>query len=700
MVVGTVGSAEASIGSELDAMTRLHRMASRFVRDGDLGALLSDAVDTAIAIVGADAGFIATATSGAPLATVAARRRGERPALDEPASTRLGQALHEAHRTAESRIVVEDANRTPASEEPIAAILRTIEVRGFQSTPVRAPSGALVGLLATQHREPWRPRDKDLQLLDLVARQCGDAIDRDASIRVCSAQNAEMQANKLRETEELFRTTVENMPDNLILYDRAWRIVYINTALARLCERFTGRTADELLGMRGSEVWPEAVWQPLLANGERAIATRERQTYETALEIPRLPRTVRQWTVVPLAGPDGEVRQLLAMSHDVTAQRRLVDELREADERKSAFIAMLSHELRNPLAAIRTNLYVLEHSPAGSEAGGHATRVIDRQIGHLVGMVDDLLDVTRITQNKIQLRRQRLDLNGLVRETVEDNRRHLERGGVKFELQLSDRPLPIDADGARIAQVVTNLLTNAAKFSAAGGTARVSLCADAGGRAVLSVVDSGAGIDPALLGSLFQPFMQGDRSLDRTGGGLGLGLALVKGLVELHGGDVAAHSDGPDRGAEFIVRLPLVAEAASGGASPADAASGRARRVLVIEDDLEIAEGLRAALRIDDHVVEIARSGPVALEKARAFKPDAVLCDIGLPGMDGYAVARAFRADPALSGTFLIALSGYAQAEDVAKARAAGFDHHLAKPASVEKIHRALAAGTRAPRRG
>jgi CheY-like chemotaxis protein len=225
----------------------------------------------------------------------------------------------------------------------------------------------------------------------------------------------------------------------------------------------------------------------------------------------------------------------------------------------------------------------------------------------------------------------------------------------------------------------------------------VSLYADGGGRAVLSVADSGAGIDPALLGSLFQPFMQGDNSLDRTGGGLGLGLALVKGLVELHGGDVAAHSEGPGRGAEFVVRLPLAGEEASARAATDRAASEQARRVLVIEDDLEIAEGLRTALRIVDHVVEIARNGPIALEKARSFKPDAVLCDIGLPGMDGYAVARAFRADPALGATFLIALSGYAQAEDVDKARAAGFDHHLAKPASVEKIHRALAASKRAP---
>jgi CheY-like chemotaxis protein len=385
------------------------------------------------------------------------------------------------------------------------------------------------------------------------------------------------------------------------------------------------------------------------------------------------------------------------MSHDVTAQRRLVDELRKADDRKSAFIAMLSHELRNPLAAIRTNLYLLEHGALDREATARATKVMDRQIGHLVGMVDDLLDVTRITQDKIELRRQRLDLNTLVREALEDNRSHLERGGVRFELHLADLPLCVNADGARIAQVVTNLLTNAAKFTPAGGTARVTVRPGSDCTAILSVADSGIGVDPALLQQLFQPFMQGDRSLDRTGGGLGLGLALVKKLVELHGGSVRAESGGRGAGAEFIVRLPL---ADGGPTTPAREMVvepiTRPKKVLVIEDDREIAEGLRAVLQICKYQVAIAHSGQAGIEEARTFKPDAVLCDIGLPGLDGYAVARAFRADETLRAIFLVALSGYAQAEDVAKARAAGFDRHLAKPATIEKILRVLAVSAAA----
>ena len=680
---------------ELDAMRRLHGMASRFVRDGNLAALLADAIDAAMAIVGADGGFIATLT-GSPIAlNVVAHRSCER--SDASGTLPLVRALHKAHLARDERIVVGDT-RVDQAPTNVEDLLPAREIRAFQSTPLRSPSGELVGLLTTHHRQPWHPREAELQLLDLVARQCAEAIERAASTEAYNLPSARAQADKLRETEELFRTTVENMPDNLILYGRDGRIVYINPALARICPAICGRTAPEILGEPGEKVWPATIWIPLRAHSERAVATGERQSYDLSVTLPDGRRSVRQWTVVPLRDWDGEIRQILAMSHDISAQHRLVDELREADERKSGFIAMLSHELRNPLAAIRTNLYVLEHVTPGNEQAARATKVIDRQIGHLVGMVDGLLDVTRITQNKIQLRRERIDVSALVRETLEDNRSHLELGGVTFGAPTTEGSIYVDADSARIAQVVTNLLTNAAKFTPAGGTVQVSLAPGEGRWAVLTVTDSGSGIEPALLPHLFQPFMQGDRSLERTAGGLGLGLTLVKGLVELHGGDVTVSSAGRGQGAEFVVRLPL----AESAASPDAAADGREaqtrKRVLVIEDDIEIAEGLQTALQINDHVVEIARSGRSGLEKARTFKPDAVLCDLGLPGMDGYAVARAFRADEALRITFLIALSGYAQADDVAKAYAAGFDRHLAKPASLDKIRGVIAASSVARR--
>jgi two-component system CheB/CheR fusion protein len=246
----------------------------------------------------------------------------------------------------------------------------------------------------------------------------------------------------------------------------------------------------------------------------------------------------------------------------------------------------------------------------------------------------------------------------------------------------------------RIAQVLTNLLANAVNFTPRGGIATVTVSSlDAEGMALLRVSDTGSGIDPDLLPRLFEPFMQADRPAARSGGGLGLGLALVKGLVELHGGTVSASSAGRDLGAEFVVRLPLDAQAPAGARVVSVVRPPlRGRRMLVIEDDEDVASAMQTVLEMAGHEVAVAGNGPDGIAEARAWKPEIVLCDIGLPGMDGYEVARRIRADAALRGTFLVALSGYAQVDDIAAARAAGFDEHMAKPPSAEKIQRILAA--------
>jgi two-component system CheB/CheR fusion protein len=323
--------------------------------------------------------------------------------------------------------------------------------------------------------------------------------------------------------------------------------------------------------------------------------------------------------------------------------------------------------------------------------------VIGRQSGQLARLVDDLLDVTRISRNKIQLQRSPLDLNELVRRTVEDHHSLFEAKGISIETALTAQRLPMSGDAARLAQMVGNLLHNAAKFTPAGGRVAVSTAAaPSRGRATLRVSDNGVGIEPAMLSRLFQPFMQAEATLDRSKGGLGLGLALVKGLVEMHGGDVCAHSDGPGKGAEFVVELPLEATAADQAVPTVVGAKQSRRRVLIIEDNIDAADSLREVLAFGGHVVEVAYNGPEGLARAREFKPEVVLCDIGLPGMDGFEVARAFRADAALKAVFLVALSGYALPEDLQRAQEAGFDRHLAKPPSFEKIEEALASGRRA----
>jgi two-component system CheB/CheR fusion protein len=321
--------------------------------------------------------------------------------------------------------------------------------------------------------------------------------------------------------------------------------------------------------------------------------------------------------------------------------------------------------------------------------------VIDRQVGHLTRLVDDLLDVTRISRGKITLQRERLDLCDLVRRAVEDHREAFAKNHLELEVSHPDGALWIYADRTRIAQVLGNLLSNSAKFTPAGGRATVAVERSAElGQAILRVRDTGIGIAREMLPRVFEPFAQADTTLDRSRGGLGLGLAMVKGLIELHGGTVSVESAGPGQGTELCVRLPIgLAEL------PAEVPSRRRppavpRRVLVIEDNVDAAETLREVLEFLEHTVELAYSGEDGVAKARRFRPDVILCDIGLPGMDGYEVAREARDDPALREARLVALSGYAAPQDVARALEAGFDAHLAKPPTLDAIEETLAASS------
>ncbi|HTP29411.1 MAG TPA: ATP-binding protein, partial [Anaeromyxobacteraceae bacterium] len=270
----------------------------------------------------------------------------------------------------------------------------------------------------------------------------------------------------------------------------------------------------------------------------------------------------------------------------------------------------------------------------------------------------------------------------------DDQRSLFERAGIQLDFQPAlPAPVFVDADWARLAQMVDNLLQNAAKFTNRGGRVSVSIASEREARrAVIRVVDNGIGISPQTLARLFQPFVQADSSLDRSIGGLGLGLALVKGLVELHGGTVRAESDGLGKGAQFVMELPLAAALEASSRPERPGRSARRRRVLVIEDNVDAADSLREALALDDHEVEVANDGPEGLVKARRFRPEVVLCDIGLPGMDGFEVARAFRMDETLKNVSLVALTGYALGADLERAAKAGFQRHLAKPASLEAL--------------
>jgi PAS domain S-box-containing protein len=413
----------------------------------------------------------------------------------------------------------------------------------------------------------------------------------------------------------------------------------------------------------------------------------------------REPRAFDPEQVLLLESLSADVSFALEKLAQAHALRESEAGLREADQRKNEFLAVLSHELRNPLTPIRNSLYVLERAaPDGPEAR-RAKVVMERQVAQLTRLVDDLLDVTRITRGKARLQLGRVELATLLQRALEDHRAQFAAAGVTLGLVGGDRPIWIEADEARIAQAVGNLLQNGVKFTPRGGHVTVTLEGDPGtGVARIRVRDDGIGIEPQVLARLFQPFMQADASLDRSRGGLGLGLALVKGLVELHGGSVSARSDGLGHGAELELRLPL-AVAPRGPATPIPMPTPfGARRVLIVEDHEDAAESLRDYLELRGHAVEIAIDGLDALAKAATFRPEIVLCDLGLPGLDGYGVARALRADPALRGAFLVALSGYAQDEDVARSREAGFDRHLAKPADPVVLEALMATLPERPR--
>ncbi|HET8541096.1 MAG TPA: MASE1 domain-containing protein [Anaeromyxobacter sp.] len=376
--------------------------------------------------------------------------------------------------------------------------------------------------------------------------------------------------------------------------------------------------------------------------------------------------------------------------------RRSEEALIEADRRKSEFLGVLSHELRNPLAPIRTGLHVLRRTAPGSEQGARALAVIDRQTDQLTRLVDDLLDVTRISRGLIQLHPARVELGAIVRDAVEDHRPLFSSRDVALDLHVEAGPVWIEADATRVSQITGNLLHNAAKFTASHGRVTVRVGHE-GRHATVRVADDGVGIAPGLLPHVFEPFTQADASLERTRGGLGLGLALVKGLVQLHGGDVEARSEGPGRGSEFTLRLPAVDEPELAAERPAARAPPVARRrVLVIEDNVDAAESLKDGLELSGHEVFVAHDGQEGLARARSLRPEVVLCDIGLPGLDGYEVARRIRADPSLS-PLLVAVTGYALPEDQRKAREAGFDRHLAKPFQFRDIEDALAGARSVP---
>lgn len=484
---------------------------------------------------------------------------------------------------------------------------------------------------------------------------------------------------RVRQSEERLRLMIESVQDYAIfMLDPEGRVATWNLG----AQRIKGYQASEIIGQHFS----------LFYSSEDVAKGKPQRELETALRAGRVEDEgwrVRKdrsqfWAnviITPLYDTQGTHRGFAKITRDMTDKRQ-VEQLQLADRHKNEFLAMLSHELRNPLAPIRNGVEVLKASPNLSPAIAETTEMIERQVVHLVRLVDDLLDVSRIVTGKIHLDHEPIDLGSVLDRAIEEIQPAIDGRGHELMVTRPARAIVVDGDAVRLAQVFSNLLSNAAKYT--DKPSQIWLTVEPAGRGVsIRVRDAGVGMTPEDLTRIFNLFEQVDNSVARTRGGLGIGLTLVKRITEMHGGSVTATSPGLGQGSEFVVTLP------QSHSTPSVVATGKpanrkavktGRRVLVVDDNVDAAQSVERLLKMWGHDVMAAFNGPSAIEKARAFRPDVIFLDIGMPGMSGYEVAKTLRADPETQGVMLFALTGYGQSEDRQRSMEAGFNQHLTKP--------------------
>ena len=477
-------------------------------------------------------------------------------------------------------------------------------------------------------------------------------------------------------------------PDGLITYFNAhalelWgRAPKLNDPTDRFCGSF------KLFATDGTAIPHDDCWMA------RALRTeQEFNGHEIVIERPDGQRRTVLAHANPIRDQSGSVLGAVNVLVDITDRRHAEDAVRTADRSKTEFLAILAHELRNPLAPATNALHILQMKAPPIPEVQWAREVIATQVQRMTRLIDDLMDVSRITSNKLTLRVERVELAKVVEEALTATRPFIEESGHEMTVTLPREPVYLNADMVRLAQVLSNLLTNAAKYTNPGG--RISLRAERqGGEAVITIKDSGIGIQPELLPKIFDMFMQGDRTLTRRYGGLGIGLTLVRRLVEMHGGSVEARSEGKDKGSEFTIRVPAVVDkvnqepeaATNDGALPHSH-----RRILVVDDNELSANSLSILLGMAGNETRTAYGGPEALAAAEKFRPHVVLLDLGLPTMDGYETCVRIRQEPWGKDILIVALTGWGQAEDRRRSTEAGFDRHIVKPADPVELMKMVA---------
>jgi PAS domain S-box-containing protein len=461
--------------------------------------------------------------------------------------------------------------------------------------------------------------------------------------------------------------------------------------------RLFGHTPEEAVGRSITLIIPQDRREEETGIMERLRRGERVEHFETVRVSKTGHRIDISLTISPIRNAAGHVIGASKIARDITDQKRTEAALREADRQKDEFLALLAHELRNPLAPLRNGLQIMRLAGADEHAVSRARAMMERQLGHMVRLVDDLLDVSRISRNKLELRRSRVLLSDVVSSALETSRPVIEEAGHELIATLPAEPVPLDADLTRLAQVFSNLLTNSARYTDRGG--RIELTGDVrDGEVVVSVRDTGIGIPAEALPRVFEMFSQVDRSMERATGGLGIGLALVKGLVEMHGGSVTAESAGPGQGSTFSVRLRALESRAGREAldthEEGPEANGPRRRVLVVDDNRDAAGSMEILLKLLGNEVCTVHDGLEAVAAAERLRPEIVLMDVGMPRLNGYEATRRIREQPWGRDMKIIALTGWGQESDKEQSRQAGCDGHLVKPIDLPDLEKLLATLT------
>ena len=501
-----------------------------------------------------------------------------------------------------------------------------------------------------------------------------------------AVENAKAQ-NELRVERDRSQAVFDTMTEGFTMIDRDWTVWYVNAVGLH----YSNRTQQQVIGRNHWEIWPELVGTDVERTVRRVMETRQRDTHEFPFTSSDGSTAWIEASVYPSV--DGG---LSLFFRNVTLRREAENQLRENDRRKDEFLAMLAHELRNPLAPIGAAAQLLQLGNLKNEQIQKTSEVIGRQVSHMTGLIDDLLDVSRVTRGLIELDKVALDIQQVINEAVEQVNPLVRLRGHELTIRLAPERALVSADKKRLVQVVSNVLNNAAKYTAEGG--HLILCTTVrDADVVIEVTDDGIGMTPDMTKHAFDLFAQATRTSDRSSGGLGLGLALVKSLVDLHGGTVHCKSSGLDKGSTFSICLPLLLETAHpaarsyGSIDPRDETAG-SKRILVVDDNVDAAEMLQLLLESMGHEVLVEHSAYRALERAKGDQPQVCILDIGLPEIDGNELARQLRAQPENLGTVLIAVTGYGQESDRVTALSSGFDHHLVKPVNVTKLLSILSA--------